>query len=65
MQKTFKCMKGRRKGDLEKERVTLGSGPLLPKANPILSCLLYYPATEQDRLVQYWACTDPFSFLGP
>lgn len=25
----------------------------------------YYPTTEQDRLVQYKACIDPFSFLGP
>lgn len=66
-QEKWKGMK-RRKVESKKKIEWLWDLPLLlPQANPILSCLFYYPAMEQDRLVQYRACTDPFSFffLGP
>lgn len=36
---------------------------LLPRANPILSCLFYYPTTEQDGLVQYRGLHRPVCFF--
>lgn len=60
-----KSLKKKERGEQEKDRERLWDlALLLPQANPILSCLFYYPTTEQDRLVQYRACTDPFSFFG-